>query len=906
VSLPILDFLVERMQEFDPEYELREGTAFTELFIQPQALIVQPVREEANDIFINQSLKRILELDDPDSYPTDAVDAIVENYYVFRRTGNKSGGIVRLLFQEPKEFNYIAGALTFTSVAGFLYTNRNTVSISEQLMSSQLDQEFYYVDVEIEAELEGEDYDANPNEIIATSDPDAIRVFNSAVISGGVNRETNTEYINRAQRSIGERSLNTGKGANAVFFETFGSQLNELQLIGFGDPEMMRDIIFNYHIGGRVDAWVKTPRILDGSFDTVGLTLDFTRRLSNSSNLILNGTDTESLQVNSIDVTENNVRAFNVDEVDRAAVFFSLVDLAEGVDLTTNQFIGIQIDDGDYLNVKISGANPATTQIGEIVNRINVATGLNIANIIVNPIIVSRRRTANCPEDNTNIIYDPTDNVFSNVTAGDFFSVLVGDNQGTYVVDSVISNNEIALATNIPNAQEEINYSMSRPGTYVKLETQSTGADSKILLGNPLVGTNALEDAFGLVPAPQPYEFSGRGEIEYIEAVDFNVDLFSAEVKRIIGPTILPNQNTGFFNKSIFFEDNSSDIFLNVEPGDILTVIDTTTEAYERDYRIKEKINNNRIRVDSFVPVNETNIEYRITRTGIKDGALVKFTFDYNPLSIDIGDRIFLDEFGRQTGIREGRENRTITDTALLYFTNVELIDPVSGDPLGEALEGKGGYGRGGYGRGGYGRGSQAEWFHVVNKPENRFSAREDSFLVITSAFLGQSFRVSYKYVPEVVSFQDFAESDSERVLDADMLVKHFIPAVVDMEISYTTDPNNPNTPTADEIRSAVVNYIDLVPAGAPLDASDIIDVVYSLIDPNRERNVIVQLPLEMTATVYNTDASLTIIQDTNRLQIPEEEIPAFSTSPLSPRTAHWIAGNIVINATETTLGGLA
>jgi hypothetical protein len=265
-----------------------------------------------------------------------------------------------------------------------------------------------------------------------------------------------------------------------------------------------------------------------------------------------------------------------------------------------------------------------------------------------------------------------------------------------------------------------------------------------------------------------------------------------------------------------------------------------------------------------------------------------------------------LDEFGRQTGIREGRENRTITDTALLYFTNVELIDPVSGDPLGEALEGKGGYGRGGYGRGGYGRGSQAEWFHVVNKPENRFSAREDSFLVITSAFLGQSFRVSYKYVPEVVSFQDFAESDSERILDADMLVKHFIPAVVDMEISYTTDPNNPNTPTADEIRSAVVNYIDLVPAGAPLDASDIIDVVYSLIDPNRERNVIVQLPLEMTATVYNTDASLTIIQDTNRLQIPEEEIPAFSTSPLSPRTAHWIAGNIVINATETTLGGLA
>lgn len=906
MSLPIIDFLVKRVQEFDPEYELRIGTAFTEMFIQPQALMVQPIRDEANDIYINQSLKRILELEDPNGYPTDAVDAIVENYYVYRRTGNKSGGIVRILYQDTKDINYLAGDLQFTSVDGNVYINKNNVVISAQKMAGQLDQEFFYIDVVIEAEIEGESYNVNPNEIITTSDPDAIRVFNSTVISGGVNRETNIDYINRAQNSIGERSLNTGKGANAVFFETFGNQLNELRMIGFGDPEMMRDILFNYHIGGRVDAWAKTPKILEGSFNVVGLTLDFSRRMSSSTNLLMDGTSPVSLGALSIDISENAVRGFNVGEVDRPATFVSYVNLEDGVDLTSNQFIGIQVDDGEYKNVKISGANPTTTQIGEIVTRLNVALGITVATIAVNPVIVSRRRTANLPTDATKIIHDPSEKVFSNVFPGDFLSVLVGPNKGVYTVDAKISDNVIVMVEDVPLAQEEINYTISRPGTFIKIQTQSSGTDSQILLGNPLVGTNALLPAFGLTPSSQAYEFTGKGELEYQEGVDFLADITEGEVSRIIGNTILPTSPTGIFTNSIFFDDNNTDIFLNVEPGDLLTVITSTSGAYIKDYKIKEKVTNNRLRIDAFVPISETNVEYRITRTGIKDQELVKFSFDFNPLSIDIGDQVVLDEFGREVGIRPGREGKTITDLALLYITKVEVIDPVSQEPIGEVLEGRGGFGRGGFGRGGYGRGALAQWFHEVNKPELRFSVREDSYITLSAAFLGQSFKVSYKYVPEIRSFQTFVDSDAERTLDADTLSRHFIPAVVDMTIRYTTDPNNPNTPSLEDVKEALGAYIDLVPSGSPLDVSDITDLIYGMIDPTNERNIIVELPINMVATIYNTDASLTIIESENRLQIPEDAIPPFTRSPLSPRTAHWIRGEIEVIATVPTIGGLA
>ena len=56
MSLPILDFLVERMEEYDENFEHRVGTPFSDLFMQPLSLIVQPLRDEANEIYINQSL----------------------------------------------------------------------------------------------------------------------------------------------------------------------------------------------------------------------------------------------------------------------------------------------------------------------------------------------------------------------------------------------------------------------------------------------------------------------------------------------------------------------------------------------------------------------------------------------------------------------------------------------------------------------------------------------------------------------------------------------------------------------------------------------------------------------------------------------------------------------------------
>ena len=60
MTLPIIDFLTQRMQEYDPTFEHRPGTAFSDLFIQPLSYIVQPIANEVAAIRTGQSINLIL------------------------------------------------------------------------------------------------------------------------------------------------------------------------------------------------------------------------------------------------------------------------------------------------------------------------------------------------------------------------------------------------------------------------------------------------------------------------------------------------------------------------------------------------------------------------------------------------------------------------------------------------------------------------------------------------------------------------------------------------------------------------------------------------------------------------------------------------------------------------------
>lgn len=808
-QLPVSNFLKARLLEYDPSFELRSGTGFESLFFKPVQFIVQPLRDDAASVFTNQSLLRILLTDNPDAYSENNVDDIVGNLYVLRRQGANSSGVARVYYNIAFNKEYSTGGAVFTGSNGLTYSNPSPFTITAAQMELQLDQGMYYMDIPIQSDNPGLNTELAAGELVSiANDTSVVQVTNISPISGGLDRELNTALIERAQQSIGVRDLVTGKGFRAILFENFLNSLLEAQPVGFGDGEMMRDIVYNTHIGGKVDGWVKTSKITQGSKDFIGILSDLTRQTYASKNVLLSGTSLQSLGNTSLDRSNNKIPTVKEIKLASPAQFVSLISLINPVNLSVNQHVKIEVD-GVSKNIRIAGAVPSATTRNEIVNLINAAFGYNVAFVF---------------------------------------------------------------------------------GNYIKIKSSTQGLASLVVIDNPDFGNSAIGASFGLSTVGAPHAFPGDGPVTFIEGTHYNIVDIDGLIQRVIGPTMLATQTTGETTiDSYNFNDATTDIFLNVLPKDILTI---STGADAGDYRVLSKISSNAVVLDKKLTATAT-IDYSVTRTGIKSGELVYVEYYYNPLSIDIGKNIGLDQYKRVRGIRPGRELYTITDLPIIRVSSIEEIDPLTFEPTGFVLDGTAGYGQGGYGKLAYGIGAGAQWRLVVNEPTARFSMFEDAYIVVNSGLEGLSFRVNYEYVPEIESYHNFVRSPDQRVLDGDILMKHLIPAYVSGEIRYSINASNTTAPTNDALAIMLATYINTIPAGTDLQFSDVLQFIITTVDPFRRYDSYVE-PFVLSATVHNTDGSTTKVSGVSKLTIPNNT-PIFTTKPLSARTTHWIYDAITL-----------
>lgn len=378
-ELPIAQFLRERLTEYDSSFELRSGTGFEALFFKPLQFIVQPLRDEANDLFVAQSFRRILQQDDPDAFDEDSVDSLASNIFVDRREGGFSSGTAKAFYNDPVDREYPANGAIFTGSNGKTYSNPSPFLIRASEMSSQVQDGLFFFSIPVRSDEPGSDTELEVGGIISLEgDNDVVIVTNEVAVKGGITRETNTEYIERTKNSIGVRDLVTGKGFNAILFENFPDILREIQPVGFGDQEMMRDVLFNTHVGGRVDGYFNTPSIVQGSKDFVGLLLDITRQTFTSANVPLTGTTAVNVGNPNIDRSNNRAPVVTEIKLSSSAEYLSTQDLSSPSDFSVNQHIKLVID-GTALNVRVAGVNPAATTRNEIVNLINGAFGINVA-----------------------------------------------------------------------------------------------------------------------------------------------------------------------------------------------------------------------------------------------------------------------------------------------------------------------------------------------------------------------------------------------------------------------------------------------------------------------------------------------------------------------------------------------
>jgi hypothetical protein len=235
-------FIEARLSQEYPDMDVREGSAVRDLLVKPNTVLLDPIQREVTLIKQNQSLAA------PELLAPSEADALAANLFVRRSTGGLSVGRVRMYFNAPIAITISLGNVFYTS-NGLNFIPTSLQSISADAMLFNQEGNLYYFDVALTAEKPGTDYNIDKGEVVGVSNiSTAVRVANLAKFSGGLDEEDTEALVARTEESLTERSLVVLRGVSARLRDQFPDLLH-LQVIGFGDAEMNRDLLVGGDLG---------------------------------------------------------------------------------------------------------------------------------------------------------------------------------------------------------------------------------------------------------------------------------------------------------------------------------------------------------------------------------------------------------------------------------------------------------------------------------------------------------------------------------------------------------------------------------------------------------------------------------------------------------------------------------
>jgi len=258
-TVDLSTFINARMAQAYPELASKDGDTITDLLNKPATLLWDPIVRENTRVARNASFA------DPSTLTDEEADALGANFFSIRRRGALSRGLARILFAQPQNVA-VSPVNFFTSRGGLHFFPQETQSIrTEEMLLNVTEGGLYYFDVNAVAESPGISYNIAKDNLISVANvPSAVQVTNPRRFRSGEVEETGREFIERIRQEIGERSLVTLRGIAAKTVDAF-PEVNRLNVVGFNDAEMQRDIIVGGGLGSIQAAGNQGVIISDGT-----------------------------------------------------------------------------------------------------------------------------------------------------------------------------------------------------------------------------------------------------------------------------------------------------------------------------------------------------------------------------------------------------------------------------------------------------------------------------------------------------------------------------------------------------------------------------------------------------------------------------------------------------------------
>jgi hypothetical protein len=235
-------FIQTLLNQNFPDMATKEGDAITDLLIKGAIVLWNPIVREITRISNAQSFE------DPSILTLDEATALGANLFAAPNPGGQATGIARIYFAQPQDVNITpANFVTDQNGNHFFPTEIQGIRVEEMLLN--LDGSLYYFDINLIAEAPGSQYNIGPDELVTIANvASAQRITNLASFSSGIDADTAVSFIDELSQSLTERSLVTLPGISTNITAAF-ADVTSLNVRGFNDPEMLRDIITGGGLG---------------------------------------------------------------------------------------------------------------------------------------------------------------------------------------------------------------------------------------------------------------------------------------------------------------------------------------------------------------------------------------------------------------------------------------------------------------------------------------------------------------------------------------------------------------------------------------------------------------------------------------------------------------------------------
>lgn len=260
-----------------PTYDFRQGTALRDMTVRPNATLLALVNKAIQKYFDDTDIINIT--NDTDK---EAVDNKLSNFFITRKTGDKSVISARLFFTFPigKPMTTIIPVSAYFSVDNDIkYYPRGNISVYAEETPDEYYFRFdnssnrWYVDIELESEGTSEESNIETGDLLYFTifSPYFIQAQVQYLVSKAIPEETNEQMVERSYSAISTRNLINTPSIISRISDQF-NYVKSVYPVGLGDEWLYRDLIDiinvedgnsinTYHRGGHVDVYVETDTI---------------------------------------------------------------------------------------------------------------------------------------------------------------------------------------------------------------------------------------------------------------------------------------------------------------------------------------------------------------------------------------------------------------------------------------------------------------------------------------------------------------------------------------------------------------------------------------------------------------------------------------------------------------------